>query len=204
MADATAILAVTQAVQALLRREISVVAIASGQIVIESIDLIPSPVPMPRLTIFLYNIHENPYLKNQAAGFSPTTPGAGDVVPPPLTVDLDLMICAWAQPTDELLLLGDVLRIFHDNSELGPAVLGPSWAPDETVQITLANPSLEDQARIWTTFGFKRFKLSLYYKARVVPIASRRALSETTVRERAQGTSGFTPPRPGDLPAGMP
>ena len=208
VADATAILAVTQALRATLQRELSVVAIAPNQIAIESIDLLPTPVPVPRVTIFLYNIHEDPLLKNAAGSFAPTAPGGtgtGNVVPPPITLDLDYMICAWASvTTDEHLLLGDVLRVFHDNAELGPAALGASWAPDEAVQITLGSPSIEDQARIWTTFGFKRFKLSLYYKARAVPIASRRRFTESIVRGRELGTRGFAPPSPGDFPPGVP
>ena len=205
MADARAILAVTQAVQALLQRELSVVSLNPNQIVIESIDLLPTPVPVPRLTIFLYNIHENPFLKNQAGSFSSTSPaGSGNAVPPPITVDLDYMICAWAATTtDEHLLLGDVLRVFHDNAELGAAALGDTWAADESVQVTLVNPSIEDQARIWTTFGFRRFKLSLYYKARVVPIASRRAFGETVVRARNTRIDDFAPAAPSDLPAGV-
>src|SRR5688572_7993776 len=129
MPDANAIFAVTQAMQQVLQRELSVVSIAPSQVVIESIDLLPSPVPVPRVTIFLYNIHEDPFLKNREGVFVPTSPGKGEVLPAPITVDLDYMICAWASvTTDEHLLLGDVLRVFHDNAEIGPAALGPTWA----------------------------------------------------------------------------
>lgn len=205
MADATAILAVSHAIQRVLQSDLGVVNIAPNQIEIESIDLLPSPVPVPRVTIFLYNIHEDPFLKNQSGVFSPGQPaGTGEAAPAPLTLDLDYMICAWAATTaEEHLLLGDVLGVIHDHAEISPAELGAGWAPDEAVQITLANPSIEDQARIWTTFGFKRFKLSLYYKVRVVPIASRRTFVASMVRERSEGVSAFLPPKPGDLPAGV-
>jgi hypothetical protein len=92
------------------------------------------------------------------------------------------MICAWAATTDEEhQLLGDIVRVLHDNPEIDAARLGPSWRADEAIQISLNNPSIEDQARIWTTFGFKRFKLSLYYKVRTVPIESKRRSEERLV-----------------------
>lgn len=192
MADATAILAVSNAIKSTLQAGLKLVSINENQIVIESIDLLPSPAPHPRITIFLYNLHEDPFLKNQPATFVPTAQGTGDVLPAPLTLGLDYMICAWATTTqDEHLLLGDILRVFHDQPELGPELLGPTWRADESVQITLANPSIEDQARIWTTFGFKRFKLSLYYKVRVVPIASQRGVQATAVRERRGSVGPF-------------
>ena len=73
---------------------------------------------------------------------------------------------------EEHLVLGDVVRVLYDNAELPPAMLGAAWLPGEAVQVVLGNVSLEDQTRIWTSFGFKRFKLALYYKARIVPIGS--------------------------------
>ncbi|HET7539660.1 MAG TPA: DUF4255 domain-containing protein [Polyangiaceae bacterium] len=208
MADATAILAVSNALRNVLRSELSVLAIPSANIRIESIDLIPEPVPPPRITIFLFNIQENPFLKNRdyAVVSASGAPGFAASSLPPVVVDLDFMICAWmTTTTEEHLLLGDVMRVLYDHSELSPAELGATFGSDEAVQVTLATPSLEDQTRIWTTFGFKRFKLALYYKARTVPIASARSYREGRVLERS-GTAPttYSPPPETDLPTGVP
>ena len=182
MADARAILLTSRALQVVLQEELSVLSIPAGQIKIESLDLLPDPVPPPRITIFLFNVHENPYLKNQPHEITRGADGKADVIPPPIVLDLDYMICAWAATTDEEhQLLGDIVRVLHDNPEIDAARLGPSWRADEAVQISLNNPSIEEQARIWTTFGFKRFKLSLYYKVRTVPIESKRRSGERLV-----------------------
>ncbi len=130
-------------------------------------------------------------------------PGAATTTLPPTVLNLDYMICAWMSTTqEEHLILGDVLRVLYDHSQIDPAALGPTWQADESVQVTLTNPTIEDQARIWTTFGFKRFKLALYYKVRVVPIASRRSFADSTVGERNLGVAPFAPAASGELPVG--
>lgn len=203
MADAFAIEQTSAAIQSLLQAELAVVGIAPGNVLVESIDLLPDPVPPPRVTVFLYCVHENPFLKNRGEEIRPSGPGAVTVQPTPLVVDLDYMITAWMQGTsEEHRVLGHILRVFHDRAELTPAELGPAWGPEESLQITLANPPLEDQARIWTTFGFKRFKLALYYKVRVVPIASTRMFNENRVLSREPGVGPVEPPDPSLVPGG--
>lgn len=206
MADASAIYAVSEGLRRTLQDHLALVSILPSQIFIESIDLLPDPVPPPRVTIFLYNIRENEFLKNRPHEVLPATPAPGltALLPPPLVLDLEYMICAWAATTqDEHLLLGDIARVFYDNSELLPISLGTSWRPHEAVQIAHANPSIEDQARIWTTFGFKRFKLSLYYRIRVVPIRSERIYGEAVVSEREADPRTRRSPVPGELPPGV-
>ncbi|WP_437765338.1 DUF4255 domain-containing protein [Sorangium sp. So ce281] len=185
MADARAIFETSRALQRLLQEELSVLPISAAQIRVESLDLLPDPVPPPRITIFLFNLHENPYLMNQPPARRARATGQEDIVQPPLAIDLDYMICAWAATADEeQQLLGDVLRVLNDASELTAQQLGPAWERGEAVEIALVNPPIEDQARIWSAFGFKRFKLALYYRARSVPIASRRSTREPLTRER--------------------
>jgi hypothetical protein len=184
MATTDAILQVSDAIRELIVARVPLV--SANQVVIESIDLLPEPPPVPRVTVFLYNIQENPQLKNSPFEVRSTAPGSSTLVPPPMVVDLDYLICAWtAQTSDEHRLLGSVLRALYDFPELGPAELGASWRPHEFVQLSLDNRSIEEQARIWTTFGFRRFKLSLYYRARIVPIETSRTFSDSVVAERA-------------------
>ena len=201
MADSRAILDTSNALLALIKSAAETpgtpgtLNVPKGHISIESIDLLKDEIAKPHVTIFLFNIHENPLLKNQPRLVSPPKPRPGAVAPPtpqpvtiarpPMVLDLDYMICAWAAATsDEHEILGGILRLLYDHPELGPRELGEAWGEDEAVQLTLANPSIEEQARIWTTFGFKRFKLSLYYKARTVPIGSTLIERASTVIER--------------------
>ncbi|MGK3995532.1 DUF4255 domain-containing protein [Sorangium sp. So ce1024] len=185
MADARAIFETSRALQRLLQEELSVLPILASQIRVESLDLLPDPVPPPRITIFLFNLHENPYLMNQPPVTRARPAGRAEVVQPPLAIDLDYMICAWAATADEeQQLLGDVLRALNDSPALTAPQLGPAWEKDESVQLELVNPPIEEQVRLWSAFGFKRFKLALYYRASSVPIASRRTTHETLVRER--------------------
>jgi hypothetical protein len=206
MANVSAIHSTSTAIQRLLQQELRQVGLEPGQILIESIDRLPSPPPFPRVIIFLFNIQENAFLKNREATVTSGAPGKAEIQSPPLVIDLDYMICAWLENTaDEHRVLGQILQTLYDHPELDAAQLNqdpssPSWLADEAVQITLANMSIEDQARIWTTFGFQRFKLSLYYKARIVTIASSRTFTESTVRERVAEPTTFTPRRAGDLP----
>lgn len=183
MADTDAILQVSAAIRDLIVARVPL--LAPNQVVVESIDLLPDPPPVPRVTVFLYNIQENPELKNSPHEVRSVGPATSTLVPPPIVVDLDYLICAWtSQPPDEHRLLGHVLRALYDAPELGPTELGGAWRPHEFVQLSLDSRSIEEQARIWTTFGFRRFKLSLYYRARIVPIETGREFPDRVVSER--------------------
>ncbi|KYF96800.1 hypothetical protein BE20_40845 [Sorangium cellulosum] len=185
MADAHAIFETSRALQRLLQEELSVLPISASQIRVESLDLLPDPVPPPRITIFLFNLQENPYLMNQPPVTRARPAGQAEIVQPPLAIDLDYMICAWAATADEeQQLLGDVLRVLNDTPTIAAPQLGPAWERGEAVELALVNLPIEEQVRLWSAFGFKRFKLALYYRARSVPIASRRATREPLVRER--------------------
>ncbi|WP_394849942.1 DUF4255 domain-containing protein [Pendulispora brunnea] len=187
MANELAIENTSQALRRILIDELSVREFTEDHVAIESIDAIPDPPRVPRITIFLFNIRENSFLKNREMSLVPGPGGAADLQPPPIVLDLDYMICVWlaaGHTADEHEVLGDIVRVFYDHSELSPALLGPSWKREESVQVTLNNPSIEDQTRIWTSFGFKRFKLALYYRASIVPIASKRTFAESLVRQR--------------------
>lgn len=203
MASATAIRDASHALRGILQTELSVLAFPPNTVRVESIDLLPDPVPVPRVTIFLFNISENAFLKNRDALVTSAGPGAVETRPPPTVVDLDFMVCAWMTTTEEEhLVLGDVLRVLYDHPEIQPQALGPNWGPDEQVQVTLTNPSIEDQSRIWTNFGFKRFKLALYYKLRVIPIASARAMGEGIVNERDARPHPWSSPSADHFPPG--
>jgi Pvc16 N-terminal domain len=115
------------------------------------------------------------------------------------------MICAWAATTDEeLQLIGDILRVLSDHPDFEAATLGPSFLPSEAVHLLLINPPIEEQARIWSAFGFKRFKLSLYYRARSVLIRSNRRHLETLVQTPELDARLLRAPASGPAPGEVP
>lgn len=122
----------------------------------------------PNITIFLYRIAVNPQLRNDPRRVKPD----GTVVRQPLPLELSFLVTAWAKDTrDELKIIGRILQVLYEKSELGPAdLVGTSWEKDDTVQLVLESLPLEDHYRIWDANEVP-YRLSLTYVARVVGIS---------------------------------
>ena len=60
-----------------------------GSVKVESIDLVPDPVPPPRLSIYLFNVQENPFLKNGQGPVASSGPGSATSELTPAVLDLD-------------------------------------------------------------------------------------------------------------------
>jgi hypothetical protein len=126
------------------------------------------PTPQPTCTIFLYRVAVNSVMRNGPR----VALGGGATSRPLLPVDLSYLITPWAKdPRDEHLILGTILQGLYDRAELGPADLtGPSWAPDDMVQLVLETLTLQEHFCIWDTVEMP-YRLSLTYMARIVGIA---------------------------------
>jgi hypothetical protein len=96
----------------------------------------------------------------------------GSIVRQPLPLELSFLVTAWAKDTrDELKIIGKVLQVLYEKSELGPAdLVGASWEKDDTVQLVLESLPLEDHYRIWDANEVP-YRLSLTYVARVIGIS---------------------------------
>jgi hypothetical protein len=132
----------------------------------------------PNITIFLYRIAVNPQMRNDPKRIRPD----GSVIRQPLPVELSFLITAWAKDTrDELKIIGRILQVLYEKSELGAAdLVGASWEKDDTVQIVLESLPLEDHYRIWDATKVA-YRLSLTYVARVIGIAPTEVITPAPV-----------------------
>ena len=130
-----------------------------------------------RLSLFLYDVAENPVLKNQ-----------GDVAvddqrtrAAPLALDLRYVLTAFpaqggdetASSLDQQRVLGLAMQVLYDNAILGPDQLPASLA-DRDLQITFVEESLQSMSDIWTSFGEAAMQPAVTYEVGPVTIESTR------------------------------
>jgi hypothetical protein len=120
------------------------------------------------LTLFLYNINEDPNLKNMA----PEQIWPNRTRRPSLPLSLYYMITPNAK-TDDMnnLLMGRVMQIFNDNPIIRLPYLEGSLAGDD-IKLMFLSLSIDDINKIWGVVG-KSYKLSAYYEVAPVRIASK-------------------------------
>jgi hypothetical protein len=135
----------------------------------------------PAITLFLYQISENPEMRNAP----PRRLVNGGVQRQPLPLELCYMVTPWgvrasegndvdAQATqEEHRLLGGILQTFYDHAEVTGSDLSqdgvttPIWSFIDTMQIVLESSTSEDLFRIWDS-GEHPFRTSLTYRVRVL------------------------------------
>jgi hypothetical protein len=118
------------------------------------------------VSIFLHRVTVNENFR--AAGKLPDTVTKQPVV----FLDLHYLITYWGTSAQaEQTILGWTLQQLQSNSVLDSSVLSSDggWDPTESIQLVLADLSLEDILKIWDALGPK-YRLSIAYIARVVRI----------------------------------
>ncbi len=133
-----------------------------------------------KLSIYLYSIRENPFLKNRQRE---ARNGSADILEhPPLSLDFFYLITpdSGDYETDNL-ILGKVMQVFHDHAVLSGSVLtGTSLeGTDAQLRVVMHTPSMEETFQLWQSFPDKPFRLSLCYQVTPIFIDS---LRETTVQ----------------------
>lgn len=141
----------------------------------------------PNITISLYHLSVNPQMRNSPRRVRPD----GQLQPTPLPLELSFLITPWAKDTrDELRIAGRILQVLYERRELGAADLaGPSWEPDDTVQLILESLPLEDHYRIWDANNVA-YRLSLTYMARVIALSSTQVLTGPPVVDASLRLTG--------------
>jgi hypothetical protein len=126
----------------------------------------------PWLTLYLYQIGENPHLKNEDM----LRLDATRMQHPPLTLDLYYLVVAYAQSRDnEHQLLGRVLQIFASQPVMrGSWLQGSLSGTSEELRVTYHTVAMEDMLRLWNAFNNKPYKLSIAYQVTPVRIDSAR------------------------------
>lgn len=144
----------------------------------------------PRINLFLYQVVENCFLKNQEI------PGHGHRAAyglPPLSLDLYYLLTVFGSTasgsffdeTPAHQLLGTAMRALHDHAIVtdslvttqppaGRLILDPALRDEyESIKITLRPLGLEDLSNIWTALELS-YRLSVAYEVSVVQIESAR------------------------------
>ena len=141
-----------------------------------------------RLSLWLYRIAENEFLKNGA--FEPAGAPAPSARPaprrrdrfPPLSLNLFyLMTPLTASGEGDLLLLGKAMQIFYDNPSV--PLDDDLFDIHEQLHITLCRLTLEELTRIWEALR-EPYRLSVCYEVRATRVDSQRVLERGRVVHR--------------------
>lgn len=138
----------------------------------------------PVLTLFLYEVSEDPSLRNRPRVREASANGY-KLRKPPMALILRYLLTAWGgDRITEQRMLGRVMHLLYDQSILsGSALTGSLAGLDEPINVTLAPLSLEERTRVWWSIQ-KPYRLSLNYELRVANLDSDAALESDVVRQR--------------------
>jgi hypothetical protein len=146
------------------------------------------PSDPPRVTLFLYDIVEDPTVRNRAK----TTEQVGvdlQVRKQPLGLALHYMVTAWGgDRASEQRMLGRVLQVMYDDAVIdGLELVGALAGTPAGLRVTLSPMHLDDRARVWWAIG-QPYRLSLNYQIRVVDVDPLAATAAAPVRSRSLAT----------------
>jgi Pvc16 N-terminal domain len=142
------------------------------------------PTAPPLLTLFLYEICEDPSLRNRPKLREPDGTGY-QLRKPPMALLLRYLLTAWGgdRITEER-MLGRVLQELYDRPILsGTDLTGSLAGLDEPLHITLVPLTLEEKARVWWSIQ-KPYRLSLNYEVRVANLDSDAVIRAQAVSSR--------------------
>ena len=163
----------------------------------EEHDLTAPPTPNPpKVSVFLFEVNEDPSSRNRPRVRESATGGLVDKVrikKPPIALQLRYLFTPWSgdRLTDQK-LLGLVVRTFYDNAIISGADLKGAGqtansglvGSDEALKLTLSPLTLEERTRIWHAVQ-QKYRLSVTYETRVVKLESEISTESTTVRHRS-------------------
>jgi Pvc16 N-terminal domain len=142
------------------------------------------PTAPPLLTLFLYDICEDPGMRNRPRIREPDQNGY-QLRKPPMALVLRYLLTAWGgDRITEQRMLGRVMHTLYDQAILSGTTLTGSLAGlDEPLHVTLAPLTLEEKARVWWSIQ-KTYRLSLNYELRVANLDSESAVRAQPVSRR--------------------
>lgn len=122
-----------------------------------------------RLSMYLYRIVENPYLKNRP----PLEGTGGKQKKPPLTLDLYYLLTPLVgTPREQQIVLGKSMQTLYDRAILESYDLeGSLGKSGEEIRVILNSVSLEELTRVWQALEIP-YRLSVCYVARVAIVDS--------------------------------
>lgn len=142
--------------------------------------------PFQKINLYLYQVLENPYTKNQPW----VAPDAGTLQMPPLTLNLYYLLTPYASDQYSAhTVLGHAMRVFYDNGIItGSKLAGSLRTSVDKINLVLSPMKLEELTRIWNALQTP-YRLSVCYEVRVIVIESE--IIETTRRVEIRST-GFS------------
>jgi Pvc16 N-terminal domain len=148
-------------------------------------DLVELPqVTDPMLTVFLYEIAEDPTSRNRPPVRS-LPPEPPTTRKPPMALLLRYLITPWGggQITQHQ-MIGCALQTFYDDSIIdGDELVGSLAGGTDVLQVTLTPLTLDQKSWVWYAIQ-KPYRLSLNYEIRVVNLNSDDVLPVRAVRSR--------------------
>ncbi|MCK4528982.1 DUF4255 domain-containing protein, partial [candidate division WOR-3 bacterium] len=96
--------------------------------------------------------------------------------------------------TQEKIILGKVMQIFHDNAiMIGTALQGDLSETDEEIKLLFNPISLDDLTKIWSAFQEVAYRLSVSYMVTPVRIDSTRGINMQRVVSKEINDSYMVP-----------
>ena len=155
--------------------------------------------PVPKLTVFLYDICEDPASRNRPPVRS-LPPDAPSVRKPPMALLLRYLLTPWggSQVTQQE-MLGRTLQSLYEDAILDGAQLSGGLAGStDALRFTLTPLSLEQKSWVWYAIQ-KPYRLSLNYEVRVVNLDVVKAVPVVPVASRALVPAAHPgPPQPAE------
>lgn len=136
-----------------------------------------------RLNIYLYKVHENPFLRNQDWQVDPNN--SSQLIPPPLSLNLYYLITPFAGSDNDVvvgnsqthIILGEAMRVLYEHPIIPEGYLdGDLDAAREQIKITQNTLDMEELSQVWSTFSTP-FHLSVLYEVSVVQLDQSNAQS---------------------------
>jgi hypothetical protein len=153
-----------------------------------------------RLGVYLYNVTENPTMKNADRARTEGTRYRD----PPLALDLEYLVTAYPGSSDgeetarnvtQQRLLGLAMQIFHDNAHIDADALAGVSDEDADPQIAVDAEPIDVLTGLWSSLDGASFAPSITYHVGPVFIDSQREESIPDVHEPETRTNQKPDPR---------
>ena len=182
MADYTVIAAVSETLRKVLATALSTIPTNPAPTVVP-LDVNAPPANIS-LSIFLFEVGEDPSARNHAR-VRETTPPNMNIRKPPMALLLRYLMTPWGGDDDSRQqILGRTMQVLYDKPILsGLDLQGVLAGTDELLKVTLAPLSLEERTRVWHAVQ-KPYHLSVSYEVRVVNLDAASGVNVTPVTRR--------------------
>jgi len=142
-------------------------------------------IAQPYLLVFLYSATPNVSLRNYEEPIRYVSQDGrihakAEITAPPAATDLHYLFVPYgADPASELVLTGDLIRLFHNQPLIQPEFL-PKSMRETQLRVIPNTFGIEFMYQLWSMFSSTPYKLSLTFTVTPVMISS----AETTTMER--------------------